>query len=183
MRAFILTVLILSLTIGFAKPCFSQDDSNPEFFSLPEAKQSQSYSLESSKRYIKLAMTYREAGDLHSSKMYLEKALERLKYSGDNYWRATVYEFLAYVYHDLGQPFKAIRHLERAKRIYDKLIDQNDGSPFATNLVIVKYEDEIYNEDIENEEKKEYVKEQVKKLLEELDKIQKEIDNLTSSTN
>ncbi len=126
------TFFIAFIFITSSALCFSQHHSEVNENNLKP----DNYDLETGKRYLKLAMTYREASDTGKAEEYLRKGLKIVKKHNNIYWEAVAYEFLAYVLRDKHQPLKAIMMMEKALIMYDKIIKQEDGSQYAARRVM-----------------------------------------------
>lgn len=61
---------------------------------------------EQAKKFISLAGTYREAGELDKAKEYIDKAQLSLKKSKDKYWLAKSHEQMGYLYRDMSNANK-----------------------------------------------------------------------------
>ncbi|MFW5701373.1 MAG: leucine-rich repeat domain-containing protein [Bacteroidota bacterium] len=104
------------------------------------AAQTSDADFELGKRYLKLGNTYREGGDFNRAAEFLNKGLAVVKSrkSGweSKYWTAVAYEFLAYLYRDMGMQDQAIKNMKDALFLYTSLVTMNDGSPDASREVI-----------------------------------------------
>jgi Leucine-rich repeat (LRR) protein len=89
-------------------------------------------------RYIKLAMSYREAHDYDNAFKYLKES-QAIIYKYQNieakYWKAAIQENLAYTYKDIGLYEEAQKYLDSAINQYKIIIAQPDGSPIPLQLL------------------------------------------------
>jgi hypothetical protein len=98
----------------------------------------QSSKKELGTRYLKLANTYREAGDWKNAEKYIQKGLELA--GQDEYWKAVAFEYMGYVERDRAfektpvdrNGLSAARnYMADAYDIYDRIIVMEEGSPTA----------------------------------------------------
>ena len=121
------------------------------FFALamcPQSTFAKESGIDLSARYIKLARSYREAGDVDNAFKYVKKSkviIETLKQSfHTKYWTAAAEEELFYLYCKIGEYERAGKCIDKAYYIYEQIIDQIDGSP----LPISKIRDNFYRGDL-----------------------------------
>ena len=91
----------------------------------PLHKQIRKIAIEPALRALKLANSHRELKHYKEAEGYLDLALEQIKQLGNKYvyWEAVSYEFYAYLYRDMNEQEQAIKYAKKAKRIFDKVID------------------------------------------------------------
>ena len=140
MRPFISSTLCAILFIALVLPARAQQSGTIEREPIKLNLPAKIKNPELGKRFVKLAMTYREAEDFASSNDFAQRALEIMLSYNNSYWEAAAYEIMAYNLNDQGKTMEAFTYLERAKRIYDKTIVQEDGSPYAIDKVMQKLE-------------------------------------------
>ncbi len=96
--------------------------------------------LEQSIRWIKLGNTYRIAQDYAKAGEYLKKGLVEVQKCDDytaKYWEAVAYENNGYLYHDIKMYDEAIENYKKALSIFETVITQKDGSPYALKQVMM----------------------------------------------
>lgn len=90
-------------------------------------------------RYIKLGSSYREGADYNNALKYLNLSnhffMSKTDWQG-RYWFAASEEYMGFVYKDMKMYDEAFLHFSKALDIYNRLIDQKDGSPAALQSII-----------------------------------------------
>lgn len=95
--------------------------------------------MEQAMRWIKLGNTYRIAKNYPQAGDYLKKGLVEIKKCDDytaKYWEAVAYEYNGYLYHDIKMYDEAKEYYQKALAIFETVITQKDGSPYALKQVI-----------------------------------------------
>lgn len=87
-------------------------------------------------RFIKLGLSYREAGDTENALYFLNKGLNLARQTSSKYWEAASYEGMGLVYKDLRDKPSAIEALLAARRIYSDIITMRNGSQVAIDRII-----------------------------------------------
>lgn len=90
-------------------------------------------------RYIKLGNTYREGKNFDFAARFLNDGINIVSKSKDfegKYWTATAYEYLGYLYRDMGMQDESKRHFDKSVSYYKQIIRQQDGSQYAMIDVI-----------------------------------------------
>ncbi len=85
-------------------------------------------------RNIKLGNTYREAKNYDFAARYINDGLsviEKSKTFDGKYWAATGYEYLGYLYRDMGMTKEAQKNFDNAVMKFKEIIKQEDGSQYA----------------------------------------------------
>lgn len=108
-------------------------------FSFFSVSYSQNNSFELAKRNIKLGNTYREGKQFDLAAKYINegmKVAERNNNFDGKYWTATGYEYLGYLYRDMGMVEESKRNYDKALNLFRQIIKQTDGSQYAMIEVI-----------------------------------------------
>ncbi len=95
--------------------------------------------MEQAMRWIKLGNTYRISQNYPKAGEYLKKGLVEIQNCDDytaRYWEAVANEYYAYLYEDIKMYNEAKQHFDKALSIYETVITQKDGSPYALAQVI-----------------------------------------------
>jgi tetratricopeptide (TPR) repeat protein len=95
--------------------------------------------MEQAMRWIKLGNTYRISENYPKAGEYLKKGMVEIQKCDDytaKYWEAVANEYYAYLYEDIKMYHEAMQHYDKALAIYETVITQKDGSPFALKQVI-----------------------------------------------
>ncbi len=87
-------------------------------------------------RFIKLGLSYREGGDTENALYFLNKGLNLARQTSSKYWEAASYEGMGLVYRDLRDKPSAIEALLAARRLYNDIITQRNGSQVALDRII-----------------------------------------------
>ncbi len=85
-------------------------------------------------RNIKLGNSYREAKNYDFAARFINDGMaivEKRKNFDGKYWTATGYEYLGYLYRDMGMAKEAKKNFERAADKFKEIIKQDDGSQYA----------------------------------------------------
>ena len=85
-------------------------------------------------RNIKLGNSYREAKNYDFAARFINDGMaitEKRKTFDGKYWTATGYEFLGYLYRDMGMVKEAKKNFEKAADKFKEIIKQEDGSQYA----------------------------------------------------
>ncbi len=89
-------------------------------------------------RYLKLANTYREAGDIDNALKYVGEGravISRQKGVEARYWMAVSEEFSGYISRDMNRDDEAAEHFDKALAAYRRLVKQKDGSSVPLELI------------------------------------------------
>ena len=109
------------------------------FFLFSMNSFSQQGDLDLGKRYIKLAHTYIMSNDYKNANDFLNRGIGLVSKYGSfegKYWRAVGLEYYGYLFINMGMNDFAKEKLREARDIYDQIIDQPDGSPYAIQKAI-----------------------------------------------
>ncbi len=91
------------------------------------------------KRYIKLGISNIVLGDKDNAKKYLEKGAKIAKKFNDIYWEAVAEEAMGYYFLCFENDFEqAIKRLNKAKLLYDKVAKTKNGSAETLGAILDK---------------------------------------------
>lgn len=176
MKKIIVIIFFAFISVAFAEPNIE----SPEVLSIkiPTVKK-QLNNLNLAKRYIKLGNTWREAGQYDLAKENLEKGMQMLiRYNFNSsevkYWWAVSQEFIGYYYKDQDDSVSAINAFNESLKYYKQVIQMDEGSSEAIQLLIAdlskKTAQQVINPPEKNNEEIEGLKELIRNLEELINK-------------